>query len=225
MAVWSPELATEKATSVGLDVVFAERRPDLGFVQMADGTQMESDDFFGLQMRLASNVVIAATTEIVPPPSFTTNALALGHINTDRNNTDKDADGILRRAKAFDIHQKWHFAFQKVEDDAEYGVDLSQGRIESNHVILPRSNGENIVVPLDSDGNFDPTTLWANLPPSLAAKAKPFSTERIWHMGIVLAAHQMNLDLDHADVDLSAGRIILRGATGLAPTIPDTPNG
>ena len=78
----------------------------------------------------ASNVVIAATTEIVPPPSFTTNALALGHINTDRNNTDKDADGILRRAKAFDIHQKWHFAFQKVEDDAEDGVDLSQD--ESN---------------------------------------------------------------------------------------------
>ena len=213
------ELAAEKAKSVGLDVIFADRRPDLGFVQMADGTEMESDDFFGLEMHRASNVILAATSDVIPPPSFSTNALALGHINTDKY-TDKDADGVLRRAKAFDTHRKWNFAFQKVEDDPEYGVDLSKGRIESNHVILPRANGNDIVIPLDSDGNFDPTTLWSNLPKPLAAKAKPFTNERIWHMGIVLAAHQMNLDLDHAEVDLTAGRITLHGPNGLERIIP-----
>ncbi|HXS69555.1 MAG TPA: adenylate/guanylate cyclase domain-containing protein [Candidatus Polarisedimenticolia bacterium] len=218
------ELATEKAKSVGLDVIFADRRPDLGFVEMADGTRLESDDFFGLEMRRASNVVLAATSDVIPPPSFSTNAMALGHINTDKI-TDKDADGILRRAKAFDTHRKWHFAFQKVEDDPEYGVDLSKGRIESNHVILPRSNGDDIVVPLDSDGNFDPASLWSNLPKSLAAKAKPFTQERIWHMGIVLAAHQLNLDLGNADVDLAAGRITLRGTNGLERIIPVDRNG
>ena len=219
------ELSTERADVVGLDVIFADLRLDLGSVQMADGNQMESDDFFGLQMRRAGNVVIAATKEIIPPRVFSTNAMALGHINTDKDTTDKDADGILRRAKAFDLRRKWHFAFQRVEADPEYGVDLTKGRIESNHVILPREGGDAISVPLDSDGNFDPTVLWNNLSPNLAAKAKPFTNERIWHMGIELAAHQLGLDLDHADVDLDAGRIILRGPNGLQRTIPVDENG
>jgi len=219
------ELSTQHADAVGLDVIFAERRADHPSVSMGDGTQMESDDFFGLQMRRAGNVVIAATRDIIPPPVFATNAMALGHINTDKDTTDKDADGILRRAKAFDVYKKWHFAFERIEADPEYGVDLSKGRIESNHVILPRGTNDAISIPLDNDGNFDPTQLWNNLPPKLAAKAKPFSQERIWHMGIVLAAHQMGLDLDHADVDLNAGRIILRGTNGTQRTIPVDENG
>ena len=219
------ELSAQKARTVGLDVIFANRRVDLGFVTMADGTNMDSDDFFGLQMRRAGNVIIAATTDIVPPAVFATNAVALDHINTGNANSDKDPDGILRRAKAFDIYRKWHFAFQQVEADPEYGVDLNLGRIESNHVILPRGTNDAIVIPLDSDGNFDPSTLWNNLPPNLAAKAKPFTAERIWHMGIVLAARELKLDLDHPDVDLANGRITLSGPNGVQRIIPVDQNG
>jgi len=214
------ELSTERAKAVGLDVIFAERRFDHAPVHMADNTWMESDDFFGLQMRRAGNVVIAATKDIIPPPVFTTNAMSLGHINTDKQTTDKDADGVLRRTKAFHVHKKWHFAFERLQADPEYGVDLNKARIETNHVILPRGTNGDIAIPLDKDGNFDPTTLWNNLPPNLAAKAKPFTQERIWHMGIVLAAHQLGLDLDHADVNLDAGRIILHGPNGIQRTIP-----
>jgi class 3 adenylate cyclase/CHASE2 domain-containing sensor protein len=219
------ELSAEHAKAVGLDVIFANLRRDLGFVQMADGTRMESDDFFGLQMRRAGNVVIAATKDILPPPIFATNAMALGHINTDKVNTDKDPDGVLRRAKAFDTYRNWHFAFRQLEADPEYGVDLSKGRIESNHVVLPRANGDDIRVPLDGDGNFDPSTLWSNLPEALAAKAKPFTEDRIWHMGIVLAARQLNLDLAHADVNLAVGRIALHGPNGVERIIPVDQNG
>lgn len=218
------ELSAEHAKAVGLDVIFGELRHDHPSVQMADGTSMESDDFFALQMQRASNVVIAATKDILPPPLFATNAMALGHINTDKVNTDKDPDGVLRRAKAFDTYRKWHYAFQRLAADPEYGVDLSKGRVESNQVVLPRPEGD-IRVPLDADGNFDPSTLWSNLPKALAAKAKPFTEERIWHMGIVLAARQMNLDLDHAEVNLAAGRIILRGPNGLERIIPVDQNG
>jgi class 3 adenylate cyclase len=151
--------------------------------------------------------------------------MALGHINTDKANTDKDTDGVLRRTKAFDTYRKWHFAFQKVADDPEYSVDLNRGRIESNNVVLPRSDADPIVVPLNSDGKFDPTTLWSNLPKNLASKARPFTDERIWHMGIVLAARALNLDLDNADIDLAAGRIILRGPNGIERTIPVDRNG
>ncbi len=39
-------------------------------------------------------------------------------------------------------------------------------------------------------------------------------------MGIVLAAQELKLDLDHADVDLPHGKIILRGANGVERMIP-----
>jgi class 3 adenylate cyclase/CHASE2 domain-containing sensor protein len=219
------ELSTEHAKVVGMDVIFADRRFDLGFVTMADGTQMDSDDFFGLQMKLASNVIIAATADILPPKVFATNAMALGHINTGNANSDKDPDGILRRAKAFEPFRQWHYAFQKLEGDPEYGVDLSKGTIESNHVILPRGTNDPIIVPLDANGNFDPTTLWSNLPKNLAAKAKPFTDERIWHMGIVLAAQELNLDLNHPNIDLAHGRITLTGPRGIQRVIPVDENG
>jgi CHASE2 domain-containing sensor protein len=134
------ELAAERATVVGLDVIFAERREDHPSVQMADGTQMESDDFFSLQLRQASNVVIAVSHNIHPLPMFATNAAALGDISA-----DKDRDGVLRQACAFRLYTNWNFAFRQVAGDSEYGVDLSgpnsdpaRRRWEFQHVGLHR---------------------------------------------------------------------------------------
>lgn len=220
------ELSTQQARAVGLDIIFSDLRRDLGFVQMADGTQLESDDFFGLQMRRASNVIIAATADVLPPKVFTTNALALGHINTGNAQTDKDPDGILRRAKAFDTYRKWHFAFESVEADPEYGVDLGNVKIEPRQIILKRSGVEDITIPLDENGEFALSAFFGGkLPPGVAPKAKPFTEERIWHMGIVLAARALNLDLAHADVNLAAGRIILHGDNGIERILPVDSNG
>ena len=216
------ELSAEQAKAVGLDVIFGDRRPDHPAVQMADGTQMESDDFFGLEMRRASNVVIAATKDVFPPPVFATNAAALGDINT-----DKDPDGVLRRAQAFHTYRKWNFAFQKVADDPDYGVDLSKADVKPDRIVLPRSGGAApITIPLDKDGNFALSDFFGDkLPRGMAPKAKPFTDERIWHMGIVLAARELNLDLEKADVDLAAGRITLRGPNSLKRVIPVDKNG
>lgn len=209
------ELSAEGAKAVGLDVIFGERRPDHPPVQMADGTLMESDDFFGLEMRRASNVVIAATKDVFPPPVFATNAAALGDINT-----EKDPDGVLRRAQAFHTYRKWNFVFEKIADNPALGVDLNKFRLEPGHLVLLRPTLGDIDIPLDAQGNFDLTTLLKKLPPGVAPKAKPFTVERIWHMGIVLAARELGLDLDKADVDLAAGRITLRGPNGLERIIP-----
>ncbi|HEY2084399.1 MAG TPA: adenylate/guanylate cyclase domain-containing protein [Verrucomicrobiae bacterium] len=215
------ELSAEKAKAIGLDVIFGELRPDHPPVQMGDGKLMESDEFFGVQMHRASNVVLAATKDVYPPPIFATNAAALGDINT-----DKDSDGILRRAKAFHMYRKWHFAFQKVAADPDYGVDLSNAKIEPRQIILPRQGGENVVIPLDENGEFALSAFFGDkLPRGMAPKAKPFTDQRIWHMGIVLAAMQLNLDLDKADVDLAGGRIVLRGPNSLERTIPVDANG
>jgi class 3 adenylate cyclase/CHASE2 domain-containing sensor protein len=209
------ELAAEHAKAVGLDVIFAERRHDLAFVQMADGSNIDSDDFFAMQMGRAKNVVLAITKEVRPPPIFATNALALGDIST-----EKDPDGVLRMACAFRTNHVWHFAFQKLADDPDYGVDLNRARVEADRVVLPRTDADDIVIPLDKDGNFDPTALWSNLPQNLAAKAKPCTEERVWHMGIVLAAQELKLDLSHPEIDLPHGRIVLRGPNGIQRVIP-----
>lgn len=203
------ELYEQGAKAVAFDVMFPDERPDHSPVAMADNRTIESDAFFGLQMRRASNVILAVTEDVTLPKVFQTNALAIAHISA-----KKDSDGILRRAKAFQAHRNWHPAFRQVEANPGYGVDLSKARIEPRQIVLPRSNGEEIVVPLEADGNFDLADFGGE------GKAKPFVEERIWHMGIVLAAQELKLDLSAAMVDLAQRRITLRGAGDVERSIP-----
>lgn len=210
------ELAAQGVRAVALDIIFGELRPD-PLVQMADGRFLESDEFFVLQMRRANNVILAVPPDLTPPPLFLTNALALGDISTHKDYFD----GKLRRAQAFRVCRKWHFAFHQVAADPELGVDLDQARLESDQVVLPRHGADAIKVPLDREGNFDLADFGGeNLPAGVARKAKPFTEERLWQMGIVLAAQELALDLAKAEVDFKKGRITLRGADGVERVIP-----
>ena len=216
------ELQAEGAKVVGFDILFGGLRPDHTALVMADDTTLNSDEYFGLQMKQAGNVIIASQEGVMPPRLFRTNALALGDISA-----EKDSDGILRRAKAFRIYRKWHRAFQQLEDDPKMGVDLSKARVETNRISLPRpeidepQKSSTIKFPLDQEGNFDLVDfVGPNLPAGMKRYAKPFTEERIWHMGIVLAAQELKLDLANAKVELDKGRITLRGPNGLKRVIP-----
>ena len=211
------ELAAQGARAVALDVILGELRPDHPPVQMANGRLMESDEFFALQMQLARNVILAVPEELTPPALFVTNALALGDVATHKD----QPEGVLRRALAFRMSRKWHFAFRQLEADPEYGVDLGRARVEAGQVILPRRGAEEIKVPLDREGDFDLAAFGGDhLPPGVPRKAKPFTEERLWHMGIVLAALGLNLDLAKAEVDLPQGRITLHSPDGLERILP-----
>ena len=199
-----------------MDVVFGDIRDDHPSVTMADGRSLESDEFFALQLQFSSNVILAVTKEVVPPPLFYTNAASVGDITA-----EKDFDGILRRAQAFRIHRKWHLAFRQAAADPEYGIDLGKAVIESRAIVLKRSNGEQIRVPLDENGNFDLADFVGDkIPAGMERIAKPFTEEKIWHMGIVMAARQLHLDLNKADVDLGHGRITLAGPDAVQRVIP-----
>ncbi len=211
------ELAAEGARAVALDVIFGELRPFDSEVRMADGKPMESDRFFAVQMRRANNVILAVPPDLTPPLLFLTNAFALGGISAYKDYPE----GILRRAQAFRVITNWHFAFRQVAADPSFGVDLDRARVESGQVVLPRQGGDDIRVPLDRDGNFDLADFGGdNLPPGVPRKAKPFTEKRLWHMGIVLAARELGLDLAKAEVDLKQGKITLRGASGVERVIP-----
>ena len=72
---------------------------------------------------------------------------------------------------------------------------------------------------LDHDGNFDLAYFVGDkIPKGWKRYDKPF--ERVWDLGIVMAAQDLKLDLNRADVDLPHGKIILHGANGIERTIP-----
>ena len=204
------ELSAEGARAVAFDVLFGELRPDHGEVVTTDGRLVESDDFFAVQMARASNVITAFTTEVTPPDLFTTNSIALGDISTDR-----DSDGVLRRIKAFSW--KWHAAFKSAQH--QWGVDLNRAQVLPGKVLLPSPDGTNYTVSLDHDGNFDLAVFVGNeIPEGFKRFDKPCT--RVWDLGIVMAAQELHLDLDHAEVDLAGGRIVLRGPKGVQRVIP-----
>ncbi len=211
------ELHTAGARAVAFDVLFGELRRDHAPVLMANRTNLESDDYLARQLKFAGNVILAADQETVPPALFRTNAAALGDISA-----DKDPDGVLRRARAFRTYRKWHRAFQQMADEWDFGVDLKEALIETNRIVLRRSGDlKPIIIPLDKDGNFDLADfVGGKIPAGMARHARPFTFERIWHMGIVLAAQELNLDLATADVELDKGRITLRGPNGIERVIP-----
>jgi len=205
------ELSTQGAKTVAFDVLFGELRHDHPPVQMADGSLMESDDFFALQMRRAGNVLLAVEPGFVPPDLFLTNAFTLGDIST-----EKDSDGVLRRVKAFRFVRRWH---PLIENAAQKnGLSLSDILIEKDRIILPLEDGQTLEIPLDGNGEMDIKSKKALA--GQPTKARPFTDERVWHMGIVLAAQELKLDLDHADVDLPHERITLRGANNVERVIP-----
>jgi len=205
------EVSEQGAKAAAFDILFNELRSDHPPVQMADGTLIENDDYLARQMRRAGNVILADTGDASLPGLFATNALALGDITT-----VKDSDGVLRRVRAFRIYRRWHSAFRQAEADPGFGLDLTKAKVLSGQIILPRSNGEEIKVPIDAGTNFDLADFDAKLP----GKAKAFTDQRVWQMGIVLAAQQLKLDLQGAEVDLPHGKIILRGANGMKRIIP-----
>ena len=211
------ELSAQGAEAVGFDVLFGELRPDQPPVQMAHAGLEESDDFFADQLRRAGNVILAMTPEVIPPRLFATNALALGDISTER-----DTDGILRRVKAFRDLRHWHPLIQQIADNPELAVNLTNAIFVPGKIILPQTGLTNsIEIPVDAENNFTLADFGVDkLPPGVAPTAKAFTTERVWHMGILLAAQQLKLDLAQSIVDLPGGRIILRGTNGVQRVIP-----
>ena len=209
------ELAAQGAKAVAFDVIFGQLNQYDPSVQMPDGGLTNSDDFFALQARAAGNVILAATPDIYPPGLFATNCLAVGDVST-----DKDPDGSERRVKAFNLIRRWHPYLRKAAADPEVQLDLDHAQFKPGKIIFPQTGTTNLVeLPVDAQTNFTLSDLYET-PPGVAPKAPAFTTERLWHMGIVLAAQELKLDLKNAIVDLPHGTITLRGAGGIERVIP-----
>ena len=216
------ELSAEGAKAVAFDILFGEFHGDDLPVALPDGTVIGSDQYFAQAMRQAGNVFIAATPDVVPPDLFFTNALTVGDVST-----EPDADGTLRRVRAFQTVRHWHPLFQQLTTEPQLNADLSSAQIVAGKIIIPQSSSTNIVcaVPVDAENNFRLADFGVTNAPDQPAVAKAFTEERLWHMGIVIAARELQLDLSRAQVDLAHGRVTLPGANGRERVIPVDANG
>ncbi len=204
------QLQEEGVDCVAFDVLFADLRPDLGGLLRADGSFVESDEFLAGQMARGRNVLLAAEKGLVPPDLFRTNAARLCDITT-----DKDRDGVLRRVRAFRMYRVWHPEFRAIEANPDYGINLARAEIKPDRIILPRSGGlDPVIFPLDAQGRFDLEDIYLPLPEGVTRWARPFEDQRIWHLGVALAARRLGVELDTAEVDLFKGRIRLKGEGG-----------
>jgi CHASE2 domain-containing sensor protein len=120
------ELDTQGAEAIAFDVLFPELRPDHPPAVLPDGAEEASDYFFARLLQKSGDVILGSLRDAVPPALFRTNAAALGDIDAQR-----DPDGILRRARAFQDYVIWHPAI--VEAHATFtGFQFS-----TNEVIFP----------------------------------------------------------------------------------------
>ncbi|HXB59785.1 MAG TPA: adenylate/guanylate cyclase domain-containing protein [Candidatus Acidoferrales bacterium] len=212
------ELSTEGARAVGFDVLFGELRPDQQApVEMADGRLIDSDDYFADELQRADNVFLGVTPQVYPPPLFATNTLALGDIST-----EKDSDGVLRRVRAFRVYRRWHPYLQFYAQPDEYNLDLDHAQFLPGKVILSQVGTTNtVVLPIDAQTNFASADLLGSpLPAGVPLRLRAFTDQVVWHMGVVLAARQLGLDLRKAEIDLADGKITLRGTNGVVRIIP-----
>jgi len=207
------ELSRQGAKAVAFDVLFAEKRPDQPPVPLPDGSSIASDDYFARQLRVSGNAIVAAGQGVLPDPLFRSNAWRIGNITTER-----DADGVLRRDQAFLEYKDWHWIIKQVA--AAYGFNLSKTRTEPGKITFYQRDAEPVVFPTDSHGMIDTTNVVNPVPPGVPPHFLPFTTIRVWSMGIVMAAYQLKLDLDKPEIDLPNHRIVLHGEHGLTRFIP-----
>lgn len=214
------ELTAQGARAIGFDIIFAELRPDHPPAETG-ATPIPSDDFFAMALRRSGSAVLASERGLYPPALFATNALAVANISGPR-----ERDGIFRRTHAFTYVRVWHPVIQQAA--LEFSWNLQQGKVEPGKLLFPRrDHGPMDIVPLNEDGQFNvgrlERAIGGDKTPALFSRYEmPFRNERIWQLGLVLAAHDLNLDLNAATIDLKRGQILLptKGSTSPARILP-----
>lgn len=155
------KLNAQGVKAVGFDILFQELHPPnpATDVHLQNGATIGSDAFLASQLQQARNVALVAFGEtlagqwraIMPADLFRTNTWAVSHATS-----EKDSDGVLRRAKAFHEDPKhgriWHLGV--VMAARELGLDLDAAIIEPNRIVLRGTNGMERIIPTDAGGSF-----------------------------------------------------------------------
>ena len=211
------ELSLEGARTVGFDVLFSGLRPNdpspPETVKLGTGAHpTNADEFFAAELEECGNAILAADEGVLPAPLFRFPGSKLGNITT-----DKDLDGVLRRERPYEEFREWQPLIREMARQLD--LELEATVIGPTNITFFRKRGdEAITLPTDKDGFIDTRTIVGDAGGAL--KILPFTPLRVWSMGIVLAASELKLDLDNAQIEPEHHRIVLRGPQGVSRVIP-----
>ena len=196
---------------------------------------LHSDDIFANDIANSGNVILAMNNEVLPEITFREQASGLGHIVA-----EPDFDGVLRRVDPFYDGKVWHEIFEVTIGQAS-GFPLSSAIISDESIKWTGTDpesGEQITtleIMLNEEGEFDV------LDPSLSFGTatsdqiidyfggkrfhKPFESKRFWHMGIVMVADMLGLELQEAELDKSSNSLKFPTNSGEQFELPLDENG
>ena len=208
------EMTAQGALSVGFDILFDQNfSPETNIVRAITGVEGTSDEFFAQIIAQGTNIVLASEGQIFPAEIFRESGASVGNIFA------RSDDGVLRRAKPFSFHTNrvWHTDIIHVARALE--LDLTRAEIRQNKVLLPPIVGNFLLeqpfheIPILPDGR-----LVSDEGVPSVEKAFTNQVNRVWHMGILLGAKALELDLDRAKE--VKGALVIPGKNGLVREIP-----
>jgi len=179
------ELHQQGAEVVAFDILFGEERRDHGFVPLDGLTNFTSDEFLAQQLVASGPAILASFTNLPPAFLFRRTGALLGEAGS-----PKDIDGSARRVDAYVDYQLLH---PMIELQARR-QNLRVMRVTAKAIELRSIHSdESITWPINGDGSVKIPLLRGATRVDSALVPR-----RVWHMGIVLAAYRLGLDLDNA---------------------------
>lgn len=212
------ELTSQGAAAVGFDILFDQGfAPETNVVKAITGVEATSDEFFAQVIASGTNVVLAAEGDVFPAELFQENGGLVGNIFAQSD------DGILRRARPFMVrtNRLWHPDVIAISRALE--LDLSHAEVLPDRIRIPSVvptaalEGEKHEILLNPDGSLN-VEGGGSTPGELPGRAYTNRVDRVWHMGILLAAKALDLDLNKATV--LSDRVIIPGPKGLMREVP-----
>ncbi|NJM55674.1 MAG: CHASE2 domain-containing protein, partial [Verrucomicrobiae bacterium] len=155
------ELKAQHVSAVGFDIFFIEsmRCPEDATMELG-GRTYSSDEWLSRAIGLSSNVFLGVPGQtisnvwsaVAPHAMFRSRAAGLGLAVSDR-----DTDGVLRRAKPFrddpELGRIWHLGI--VMASRLLKLDLDNAVIRDDRIELFGPGGIRRVIPTDEEGFFD----------------------------------------------------------------------
>jgi len=198
------ELHAQGARAVCFDVLLSEVRHDHSALVVGTN-QVDSDLFFGEQIRQATNslVILASLTNSVPSIIFRA-AARMGDVYL-----PKDVDGTARRIV---VSQDYVMPSKALEAYA-----LNNGlRIQKFSPEVVLEDYETLGLETNKPGADGRIEVIGRS--GLKRRILASETERVWHMGIVMAAQVLGLDLGRAREE--GGFLVLPGTNGVDRILP-----
>ena len=172
--------------------------------------RISSDAFFAQEIGRASNVILAIERNLLPAPTFRTNALSLASAASHIDN------GVLRRARPFQELVEWHPLIEALVRPlwSSFGNGSTN---QPGKIVIPVGKSEldlhpePFTVPLNANGTLKLTATGeldvTDDPDDNGGESElPFQRKKIWNLGVAMAAKTLGIDLNLSEVQPGKNR-------------------